>query len=397
MGGHAPFRRAIIIVLDGLGVGELPDAECYDDADSNTLVHIAEAVGGLDLPNLQRLGLGHIVRVTGVPAVAAPAGCYGKMAERSAGKSTTVGHWELAGVVTERPSPTYPEGFPADIIAAFEEATGRHVLWNRPASGTEIIERLGPEHLRTGDLIVYTSADSVFQVAAHEDKVPVDELYEACRAARELLTGEHTVERVIARPFTGQPGCFRRTERRRDFSLLPPQPTLLDLAKEAGLPVLAVGKIDQIFAGRGITEAHHCVTNPEALTATLAYAQRRAPGIIMANLVEFDMVFGHRNDAQGFAGALEEFDGWLPKVLAIMRPDDMLFLTADHGCDPTTPGTDHSREYVPLLACGERLRPGMDLGARDTFAALGATVAEALGLDWSGKPGQSFLAETRAA
>lgn len=393
MGEDTPNGRAIIIVLDSLGVGELPDAERYGDAGSNTLAHTAEAVDGLRLPNLQRLGLGNITTVRGVAPTAQPAACYGKMAEASAGKSTTVGHWELAGVITERAFPTYPRGFPEDIIAAFEKATGRGVLWNRPASGTEIIERLGRQHLRTGSWIVYTSADSVFQVAAHEEKVPIEQLHAACQVARELLVGEHAVERVIARPFAGRPGSFRRTERRRDFSLPPPRPTLLDLAEQAGLDVLAAGKIDHIFADRGITASHHCTTNQEATAAALAYTQGHTSGIIIANLVEFDTAYGHRNDAEGYAEALAAFDASLPGLLSAMRPADILFLTADHGCDPTTPSTDHSREYVPLVVCGDGVRAGVALGTRETFADLGATVAEALALDWTGKPGTSFLAQ----
>lgn len=393
MGEDTPNGRAIIIVLDSLGVGELPDAERYGDAGSNTLAHTAEAVDGLRLPNLQRLGLGNITTVRGVAPTAQPAACYGKMAEASAGKSTTVGHWELAGVITERAFPTYPRGFPEDIIAAFEKATGRGVLWNRPASGTEIIERLGRQHLRTGSWIVYTSADSVFQVAAHEEKVPIEQLHAACQVARELLVGEHAVERVIARPFAGRPGSFRRTERRRDFSLPPPRPTLLDLAEQAGLDVLAAGKIDHIFADRGITASHHCTTNQEAMAAALAYTQGHTSGIIIANLVEFDTAYGHRNDAEGYAEALAAFDASLPGLLSAMRPADILFLTADHGCDPTTPSTDHSREYVPLVVCGDGVRAGVALGTRETFADLGATVAEALALDWTGKPGTSFLAQ----
>jgi len=384
------FNRAVVIVLDSVGVGELPDAAAYGDHGSNTLANTAAAVGGLDLPNLADLGLGNIVPVPGVPPPAQLRGCCGKLAERSPGKDTTTGHWELAGVVTHQPFPTYPDGFPDELIDAFSRATGCGVLGNKPASGTAIIEELGEEHLRSGDLIVYTSADSVFQIAAHERVVPPEELYRVCRAARQLLTGEHAVCRVIARPFVGSPGCFVRTDARRDFSLPPPRPTMLELAEQAGLEVVGIGKIDDIFAHRGLSQAVHTVSNAEAMAAVMAAVRRNGAGVVMANLVEFDMLYGHRNDPHGYAQALERFDTALGALLSELQRGDALFITADHGCDPTTPSTDHSREYVPVLAAGRPLRESVDIGLRSSFADLGATVAEGLGITGE-LDGTSFL------
>ncbi len=384
------FNRAVVIVLDSVGVGELPDAAAYGDHGSNTLANTAAAVGGLDLPNLADLGLGNIVPVPGVPPRGQLRGCYGKLAERSPGKDTTTGHWELAGVVTHQPFPTYPDGFPDELIDAFSRATGCGVLANKPASGTAIIEELGEEHLRSGDLIVYTSGDSVFQIAAHERVVPVEELYRVCRAARQLLTGEYAVCRVIARPFVGSPGCFVRTDARRDFSLPPPRPTMLELAEQAGLEVVGIGKIDDIFAHRGLSQAVHTVSNAEAMATVMTAVRRNGAGVVMANLVEFDMLYGHRNDPHGYAQALEQFDTALGALLSELRRGDAVFITADHGCDPTTPSTDHSREYVPVLAAGGPLRESVDIGLRSSFADLGATVAEGLGI--SGElDGTSFL------
>jgi phosphopentomutase len=389
------FQRIVIVVLDSVGVGELPDADSYGDAGSNTLSHTAQAVGGLDLPHLQDLGLGCIASIEGVPPPPAPAACYGKMAERSLGKDTTIGHWEIAGVITTAPFPTYPDGFPPDVIAAFEAATGRAVLGNRPASGTRIIEELGEEHLATGKLIVYTSADSVFQIAAHEDTVPVEELYDACAAARRILIGEHGVARVIARPFVGRLGHFVRTARRKDFSLPPPGPTLLDLVSTSGLSVTAIGKIDDLFAGRGITRAMPTRDNAEGLRALAAAVTEGGAGLVFGNLIDFDMLYGHRNDPAGYARALKQFDDGLGRLLPLLREDDVLMLTADHGCDPTTPSTDHSREYVPLLVTGRRLRGGVDLGTRASFADVSATTAAALGLQY-GLAGESFLGAVAA-
>jgi len=380
-----------LIVMDSVGIGALPDADRYGDAGSNTLVNISRAVNGLHLPHLGRLGLGNIERIQGVPAAERPAGAYGRMAERSAGKDTTTGHWEMSGIVLERPFPTYPHGFPPEIIEPFQERIGRSVLGNRVASGTVIIEELGAEHMRTGNPIVYTSADSVFQIAAHEEIIPLEELYAMCRTARSLLTGEHAVGRVIARPFEGRPGSFRRTTNRRDFSLTPPGPTILDLLREKGLSVMAVGKIEDIFAGRGISSSLHTRGNMDGVDATLRFMRGNERGLIFTNLVDFDMLYGHRNNPRGYADALEAFDQRLPEILNAMRPDEVLMITADHGCDPTTSSTDHSREYVPLLVCGRPVRAGVNLGTRHGFTDIAATLAEFFGLEFP--VGKSFAPE----
>ncbi len=410
---RAGLKRVIIIVLDSVGIGALPDAAKYGDQASNTLVNTARAVGGLRLPNLARLGLGRLAAIPGVPAFdgdgggdggAEVEGAYGIMASRTAGKDTIAGHWELAGLVLDRPIPTFPEGFPPDMVAAFEEAIGRPTIGNEVASGTEIIARLGERHLDTGYPIIYTSADSVFQVASHEDVVPVETLYEWCRAARRLfgLGEKHVVGRVIARPFAGPPGAFHRTERRHDFSLAPFGPTLLDKVQEAGLPVLAVGKIIDIFAGRGITEHFRTAGNMEGVDRTLETLHGSADqtgaggGLIFTNLVDFDMLYGHRNDPAGYARALEEFDTRVPELMEALRPGDYLVITADHGCDPTTKSTDHSREYVPLLVTGGGVRGAVPLGRRATFADVGATAAEILGVEGTGT-GVSFLPLLRRA
>jgi len=387
-------RRSIIIVLDGVGVGELPDADRYGDVGSNTLGNLAREVGGLDIPNLKRLGLDRIVDLGGSAPVE-PSGASGKMAEVNAGKDSTSGHWEIAGVHLDRAFPTYPDGFPAEVIAAFESAVGVKSLGNEVASGTEIIQRLGDEHVRTGRPIVYTSADSVFQIAAHEEVIPLPKLYEMCRTARGLLIGDHGVGRVIARPFVGASGNYTRTGNRRDFSIEPTGETVLDRAKAAGWPVVAIGKIVDLYAGRGMTEQRITHSNAEGMAELESALDRVERGFIMANLVDFDMLWGHRNDTAGFKKGLETFDAWLPKALAKLRGDDLLFLTADHGNDPTTPSTDHSREYVPLLAAGPGVRPGADLGIRSTFSDLGATVADSLGLPAGGR-GRSFLGELRS-
>lgn len=386
----ARFARVIIIVLDSAGVGELPDAGRYGDEGSSTIPHAAAAAGGLKVPVMESLGLGRIVPVAGVAPVTAPAGAFGRMTERSPGKDTTTGHWELMGVILTHPFPTYPHGFPPETIAAFELAIGTKTLGNVAASGTEIIIDLGPEHLRTGHPIVYTSADSVFQIAAHEDAIPVDRLYEMCAMAREILTGPHAVSRVIARPFAGPPGAFVRTDRRRDFSLPPPRPTVLDAVTAAGLPVVGIGKIPDIFAHRGVTESVHTRDDLDGMAQTVRAMERTGQGIIFTNLVDLDSKFGHRNDPQGYARDLESIDGRLPEVLERLRPQDLLVLTADHGNDPTTPSTDHSREYAPLLIAGPYIRPGVDLGTRESFADVGATAAGALGVLWHG-PGDSML------
>jgi phosphopentomutase len=378
--------------LDGVGCGELPDAAEYGDRGSNTLANLAKAVGGLSLTNLAALGLGNIVPIQGVPPQKKPQACFGKMAEMSAGKDSTTGHWEIAGLVTSDPFPLFPHGFPPELIQSLEQAIGRKTIGNRAASGTEIIKELGEEHLKTGCPIVYTSADSVLQIACHEDIIPPDELYRICQKARNLCTGRFCVGRVIARPFTGRPGSFARTARRKDFSCSPPQPTLLDHVKEAGLPVIGIGKVDDLFAGRGFTESHHSVVNAECQQLTVEALRKTKTGLVFTNLVQFDMDWGHRNDPAAFAIGLREFDDFLPSILNRLDRSDLLFITADHGNDPTTPSTDHSREYVPLLAFGPGFRQGVDLGTRPTFADLGQTAAEFLKV----KPtpnGTSFLKE----
>lgn len=389
----AENRRVILIVLDSVGAGEAPDAAAYGDVGSNTLGNIAAAMGGLHLPNLQKLGLGNILPLAGVPAVAEPAGAFGRMQEISCGKDTTAGHWELAGTPLLNPLPTYPHGFPAELLAEFERQIGRGTLGNIPASGTVIIEQLGEEHLRTGKPIVYTSADSVFQIAAHEEIIPLPQLYEMCQIARRLLVGEHGVGRVIARPFVGQPGSFKRTANRRDFSLPPSAGNLLETVQAAGLPVVAIGKIHDIFADRHIDFSYPTKDNADGMQTILATMAKHSTGLIWANLVDFDMQFGHRNDVAGYAAALEAFDAWLPQLLAQLQPADLLLITADHGNDPTTSSTDHSREYVPVLASGAMVAGGRDLGIRPSFADLGATAADYLG---AGKlpalpAGNSFL------
>jgi phosphopentomutase len=382
------MRRAAIIVLDGVGIGEAPDAAAYGDVGSNTLGNLARAVGGLRLPNLERAGLGCIAPLAGVAALKSPTAAYGMMAPASAGKDSTAGHWEIAGVHLRRPFPTYPDGFPPDVVDEFSRRTGRGVLGNTAASGTAIIAQFGEAHQRTGAWIVYTSADSVFQVAAHEDTIPLDELYRACEIARAMLVAPHDVSRVIARPFVGTPGHYERTSHRRDFALAPPEKTLLDALADAGIARAGVGKVDDLFAGRAITSKHGA-DNEEGLNFILGWLRERNDGLLFANLVDFDQLFGHRNDVSGFHQALRHFDAALPDLLAAMREDDLLFVTADHGNDPTTPSTDHARECVPLLVFGKHVRPG-SVGRRETFSDLGATVAEWLGIAFRGR-GRSFL------
>jgi len=459
--------RAIVIVLDSVGIGALPDAADYGDADSNTLGHVAQ-VTDLRLPNLAEMGLGNIAPLRGIPPargvskfeqsenpetprevhpisrerphVASKRGlaCYGKMAEASRGKDTVIGHWELMGIITDRPFPTYPNGFPDELIAEFERRIGRKTIGNKAASGTAIIEELGEEHVRTGWPIVYTSADSVFQIAAHEQVIPVDQLYEMCRIARELLTYPHNVQRVIARPFINNPDYagqdtspdasggfltrsnqaethedasggfltrsnqaevaaaptprYVRTGNRRDFSLSPPSDTLLDYIVRAGREVIAIGKIEDIFSGRGISHSNHTTNNADSIAAVIEAIRSGSGALILANLVDFDMLYGHRNDPAGYARALMDFDAALPQVISAMREADVLFITADHGCDPTTPSTDHSREYVPLLVYGKRIARGIDLGTRSCFADLAATISEMLHIPaWL--PGTSFATQ----
>ncbi|MCG8420355.1 MAG: phosphopentomutase [Proteobacteria bacterium] len=387
------LERVILIVMDSTGVGELPDAGLYGDEGANTLGHVAEAAGGLDLPNLARLGLGNITPLQGLPPAPAPAGAFGKCAEISAGKDTSTGHWEIAGLKIDRPFPVFPDGFPEKILAPFRERTGRRILGNKPASGTTILDELGEEHMRTGSLIVYTSADSVFQVAAHEDVVPVEELYQYCEIAREILDA-HNVGRVIARPFVGPgKGAFQRTYNRRDYSVPPPAPTVLDSAKEAGISVVGVGKIYDIYVGRGITQTVKTRGNADGMEKTLALCDRIDQGIIFVNLVDFDSQYGHRRNPAGYYDCLKEFDGYLAQLVDKVQADrDLVVLTADHGNDPTMPGTDHTREYVPLLAFGPRGAAGVDLGVRESFADIGATVAEIFDLP-APAHGTSFLSE----
>jgi len=381
-------RRAVILVLDGVGVGAAPDAAQYGDVGSDTLGNLARAIGGLKLPNLAAAGLGNAKALDGVPAVREPSGAWGTMRPASAGKDSTTGHWEIAGVHLNRPFPTYPEGFPAEVIERFSAAVGRGVIGNVAASGTEIIDRLGEEHEKSGKFIVYTSADSVFQVAAHEQVVPLEELYAACESARAQLVAPHDVSRVIARPFVGRPGAYVRTTNRRDYSIAPPVETLLDDLAAAGVPRAGVGKVDDLFAGRSL-RSHHTTSNAEGIAAILDWLRADQGGLLFANLVDFDTLYGHRNDVAGFQRALREFDDALPAIRAELREDDLLFITADHGNDPTTASTDHARECVPLLALGEPVHP-VSLGERATFSDLGATVAEWLNVGFRGQ-GSSFL------
>src|SRR5579875_1328404 len=374
------MTRAIVVVLDGVGAGANPDAPAYGDEGASSLEHCALAIGGLALPNLGRPGLGNITPILGTPPCNTPIGSYGRMASAAAGKDSTTGHWEMTGVVLQRPLPTYPNGFPPELIAAFEQKIGRKVIGNKAASGTEIIKELGEEHMRTGYPIVYTSADSVFQIAAHQEIIPLPELYHMCETARAMLVGEHAVGRVIARPFIGTPGAFKRTEHRRDFSLAPLGTTLLDLLQAAGKEVIGIGKIEDLFAGRGLTQRDHTETNRESMAATLRWLDRDFTGLLFVNLVEFDMLWGHRRDSEGYANALREVDEWFAQVQRVMRSGDAIFFTADHGVDPTFRGTDHTRECVPLLAYGQPVRHGINLGTRATFADLGQTLAEVFGV-----------------
>ncbi len=373
--------RVIIIVMDSAGIGGLPDAGLYNDAGADTIGNICKAAGGINLPNLCRLGFGKIEGIDYLPAQDCIIGCYGKMSEASAGKDTTTGHWEISGIKLEKPFPVYPDGFPPEVVSQFTLAAGTGFLGNYPASGTEIINELGEDHIRTGNPIIYTSADSVFQIAAHEDIIPLPKLYEMCETARSILTGKHAVGRVIARPFTGEPGNFTRTANRRDFSLEPVGTTMLDMLKNDGLEVMAVGKIEDIFAGRGITFSVHTKGNSDGLDQTLKLIRQDNRGLIFTNLVDFDMLYGHRNDVAGYRKALEEFDSRLPEIIEALKEDDILIITADHGCDPSTPGTDHTREYVPLLVYGKNIKAGIDLGVRNTFADISKTVLDFYGID----------------
>jgi phosphopentomutase len=384
------MRRAAIIVLDGVGIGPAHDAQVYGDSGSNTLGNVARAVGGLTVPRLEALGLGHCAEVAGVAAVAAPSAAHGVCEPASPGKDSTTGHWEICGLLLEAPFPTYPRGFPPAVVDEFARLTARGVLGNKPASGTAVLDQYGAEHQRTGSWIVYTSADSVFQIAAHEETVPLGELYAACATARELLRGEHGVSRVIARPFVGKPGAWKRTGGRRDFSLPPPGPTLLDRLAERQVPRVGVGKVDDLFAGRGITSIH-AETNAEAYALIEGAMAAMHRGLLLANVIEFDQSWGHRNDIKGFHRGLVELDRSVPRLLKGVRQEDLIIFTADHGNDPTTPSTDHSREIVPLLVFGPRVRPA-NLGRRRTFADIGQTVADFLGVP-ALAAGTSFLPE----
>jgi len=385
----ADYRRVVLIVLDGAGAGALPDAAEYGDEGANTLLHVAQSCGGLHLPVLERLGLGNILSLPGIPPARHPAAAFGRMSERSAGKDTVTGHWEIAGLIQEEPLPTFPEGFPPEIIEAFRQQTGFEPLGNVAASGTEILRLLGEEHLATSRPIVYTSVDSVFQIAAHEKVIPVEQLYQLCRTTRRILD-PYRVCRVIARPFEGSRASdFRRTSRRKDFSLPPPGKTLLDKLQDQGVHVIGIGKIGDIFAGRGIDRSIPTKSNADGVTATLRILGEVPEGLIFTNLVDFDMLFGHRRDARGFGRALEKFDAELPRLMASLKEDDLLVITADHGCDPTARGTDHTREHVPLLVWSKKLSRGRPLGSRSCFCDIAATIAEALGISFGG--GRSFL------
>ena len=380
------MKRIFLIVLDSFGIGAMPDSERFGDVGVNTLRSCTKSEY-LNIPNLINAGLGNIDGVDCLPKVDAPTGAYARLSEKSMGKDTTIGHWEIAGVVSDHPLPTYPEGFPEEVLEPFRAATGRGILANAPWSGTEVINVFGDEHVRTGDLIVYTSADSVFQIAAHEDVVPLEQLYEYCRIARKILQGKHGAGRVIARPFVGTSGAYKRTSNRHDYSLEPPAATLLDALKASGKASIAVGKIYDIFAGIGTTEHVYNKSNADGLNHTMDYATQDFEGLCFVNLVDFDMLFGHRRDTDGYAKALTEFDAWLPDFLAQLGEEDLVMITADHGCDPGyTATTDHTREYVPLLVLGKQVRP-VNLGTRQSFADIAATVAQLMevSLDTSGE------------
>jgi phosphopentomutase len=388
------FRRVFLIVLDSVGIGAMPDwREFGDDMPGDTLGHCAER-RPLRLPNLERLGIANIRPFAHLRAAEAPAASYGRCALASPGKDTTTGHWELAGIILKKPFPLYPNGFPPELIREFERRIGRGTLGNKPASGTEIIRELGEEHMKTGKPIVYTSADSVFQVAAHEEVIPLEELYRICEIARDLLRGEHEVGRVIARPFIGSPGAFVRTANRHDYAVPPPQGMLLDRLAGRGVPVISIGKIADIFLGRGIAHSLKTKNNADGMEKILAAAREFPEGLVFANLVDFDMLYGHRNDPEGYSRALEEVDAWLPSLETSLAPDDLVILTADHGCDPVTPSTDHNREYVPLLAFGPRVRRGANLGTRASLADIGQTIAANFGA--AAPAGESFLSDLGA-
>lgn len=381
------IKRVFLFVLDSLGIGEAPDAKDFGDEGANTLKRISE--GGISIPNLLSLGLSHIDGVDFLPKTGKPRAVVSRLRELSRGKDTTIGHFEIAGLVSKNPLPTYPIGFPEEIISKFEAAVGRRAIVNLPYSGTKVIEDFGDEQVKTGNLIVYTSADSVFQIAAHEDIVPLDELYEICKTAREILVGEHDVGRVIARPFTGEFGNYKRTANRRDFSIKPPRKTLLDALSDCGMSVISVGKISDIFAGQGITESYPTHSNREGMEKAAELLSKDFTGLAFINLVDFDMLYGHRQDISGYRAALEEFDAFLPTFINNMREDDLLIITADHGCDPGDESTDHTREYTPLIIYGDGIK-GENLGTLDSFATVSATVTDIFGLDYTAEAGISL-------
>lgn len=382
-------NRVILVVLDSVGVGETEDAYLFGDMGSDTIGNISKKLGGINLPHMEKIGLGNIDGIKGLKKLQSPKGAFGKCSEKSMGKDTVTGHWEICGIILEKPLKTYPNGFSKEIIDEFEKKIGREVIGNIVASGTEIIERLGEEHVKTGKPIVYTSADSVFQIAAHEDVIPLPELYRICTIAREMLIGDRLVGRVIARPFIGKAGEFKRTSNRRDFAIDPPGKTMLDYIKGNGLSVMAVGKIEDIFNKKGITKAVHIKNNMDGVDKTLEYMEENDKGLIFTNLVDFDMLYGHRNNAEGYRDALESFDRRLPEIIGAMKKDDVLFITADHGCDPTTESTDHSREHIPVLIFGDEIKENVNIGIRDSFTDIGKSVLELLKVE-NQLPGISF-------
>lgn len=388
-----PIKRVIVFVLDGVGAGEAPDAAEYGDIGSNSLSNTAYAVGGLKLPNLEKIGFGHITPMVGVPAVVSPSGAFGRMKPKSSGKDSVTGHWELMGIYLKEPFPTYPNGFPKVVLDEFTRLTGLEVLGNKAASGTEIIKELGEEHIRTGKPIVYTSADSVFQIAAHEEIIPIQKLYELCEISRKMLVGQHGVGRVIARPFIGDRAeNFSRTNRRHDYPRYAEHDNVMDTLIKHGKSVFATGKIDDLFGNRGISVTNHTTNNLDSTKAALEFMQRDFEGLLFANLIEFDQIYGHRNDARGYADAIEGFDAFLPEIQKNLKESDIVMVVADHGVDPTTPSTDHSREFIPLLVFGDPVKPGVNLGIRETFADVGATVAEIFSVP-APEIGTSFLKE----
>ena len=386
------MSRVIWMVIDSVGIGALPDSQKFGDVNVDTLGNIVRACKGIKIPNMIKLGLANIEGVDSLENIESPIGCYGRCSEVSKGKDTTTGHWEMTGVLVETPFKTFENGFPKDIIEEFERRSNRKVIGNKPASGTAILDELGEQHMNTGEVIVYTSADSVFQIAAHEEIVSLDELYKMCEIAREIMMGDNAVARIIARPFIGKPGAFERTSNRRDYSLSPFEDTVLDNIKNSNLDVIGVGKIEDIFNQQGITEAIHTHDNMDGVNQTINYMKKETKGLIFTNLVDFDSKYGHRRDVEGYKNALEEFDARIPEILVNMNDDDVLIINSDHGNDPTYKGTDHTREYIPVLVYGKNLKSGLNLGTRNSFADIGATVADILNVEMP-KHGQSFKNE----